>query len=269
MAAAPVLPASPAPTPEPAPLSEGARIIDTFIAPSKTFTDLRRSASWWAPFLLVAIVSMVLCLYRWTRRLAIGKITENQMPAQPKAAAQFEKLHAGSARAANAVWTEGTLYSRHYGYGSPRCSFWSAIVAALLFATFKVRRPAQKSRSRSPSPSWCMPSLPIVIEALARHRLVYCAGASPDGFHISNPVATNPAYFLNPADSRLSATVWPPPLDVFMIWTLILTAIGFTCASKVKRRHRLSPSCSHGGAVLTLAGRGRRLQPFRRRFQPI
>jgi hypothetical protein len=55
MAAAPVLPASPTPSTEPAPLSQGARIINTFIAPSKTFTDLRRSASWWLPFLLITI----------------------------------------------------------------------------------------------------------------------------------------------------------------------------------------------------------------------
>ena len=59
MAAAPVLPASPAPTPETAPLSEGARIVNTFIAPSKTFTDLRRSASWWAPWILIAVFAIV------------------------------------------------------------------------------------------------------------------------------------------------------------------------------------------------------------------
>ena len=34
------------PVPEAAPLSEPARIVNTFIAPSKTFTDLRRSAAW-------------------------------------------------------------------------------------------------------------------------------------------------------------------------------------------------------------------------------
>jgi len=45
---------------ESAPLSEGARIVNTFIAPSKTFTDLRRSAAWWAPFLLMVIVSTFL-----------------------------------------------------------------------------------------------------------------------------------------------------------------------------------------------------------------
>jgi hypothetical protein len=57
MAAAPVVPAS-SPTPEPAPLSEGARLVNTFIAPSKTFTDLGRNASWWAPFILISVAAL-------------------------------------------------------------------------------------------------------------------------------------------------------------------------------------------------------------------
>ncbi len=42
-----------------APLSEIARVIDTFSAPSKTFTDVKRSASWWLPFLIGAVVTIV------------------------------------------------------------------------------------------------------------------------------------------------------------------------------------------------------------------
>src|SRR3984885_2443711 len=87
MAAAPVLPASPA---EPAPLSEGARIVDTFIAPSKTFTDLRRNASWWAPFLLMVIISTVF-VYVAGQKIGFRKIMENQMQAQPKAQERLEK----------------------------------------------------------------------------------------------------------------------------------------------------------------------------------
>ena len=46
MAAAPLPPLSAdVPSPETARFLEGARIINTFIAPSKTFTDLRRNAS--------------------------------------------------------------------------------------------------------------------------------------------------------------------------------------------------------------------------------
>jgi hypothetical protein len=59
-------------------------------------------------------------------------------------------------------------------------------------------------------------------------------GASPDSFTFQNPVATNPGYFLNPADSPFLYSL-ASSLDIFLIWTLVLTAIGFTYVSKVKR----------------------------------
>ena len=58
MAAIPVTPA-PGAGPEPTPLSEPARIFNTYIAPAKTFIDIRRNASWWAPWLLISFVSLV------------------------------------------------------------------------------------------------------------------------------------------------------------------------------------------------------------------
>ena len=54
MAAAPILPTPIPPTPQTVPLSQAARIVDTFIAPSKTLTDLGRNPSWWVPWLLVS-----------------------------------------------------------------------------------------------------------------------------------------------------------------------------------------------------------------------
>ena len=96
MAAAPVLPTSPAPTPETAPLSQGARIINTFIAPSKTFTDLRRSASWWAPWILISIFSIVF-VYAVAKADHIRAGEQNGIAHSPKQAEQFDKLPAGPA----------------------------------------------------------------------------------------------------------------------------------------------------------------------------
>src|SRR3982074_3448357 len=39
-------------------LSEPQRLINTFIAASKTFPDIRRNASWWVPLLLISIFSI-------------------------------------------------------------------------------------------------------------------------------------------------------------------------------------------------------------------
>ena len=40
------------------PLSEVERVVDTFVAPSKTFNDILRSSSWWLPWLLGALVPL-------------------------------------------------------------------------------------------------------------------------------------------------------------------------------------------------------------------
>src|ERR1700722_556825 len=91
MAAAPLVPGSPdSPASAPA-LSQGARIVDTFIAPSKTFTDLRRSAAWWAPFLLMVVISTIF-VFTAGQKIGFRKIMENQMQAQPKQQERLEQL---------------------------------------------------------------------------------------------------------------------------------------------------------------------------------
>jgi hypothetical protein len=57
------------------------------------------------------------------------------------------------------------------------------------------------------------------------------AGFSPDSFTLQNPAATNPGFFLDPTTSPFLYSL-ATSLDIFMIWTLILTAIGFSCISK-------------------------------------
>src|ERR1700760_630497 len=42
----------------PAPLSQVERAVDTFIAPSKTFTDILRDASWWLPWLVGVLITL-------------------------------------------------------------------------------------------------------------------------------------------------------------------------------------------------------------------
>ena len=88
------LPVTPMPTtpPEAPPLSEGARIVNTFIAPSKTFTDLRRDASWWAPWLLISVFSLAF-VFVMNKQIGFEQISKNSI-SQSSRAEQFEKLPA-------------------------------------------------------------------------------------------------------------------------------------------------------------------------------
>src|ERR1700683_2119018 len=133
MAAAPVLPASPAPIPESASLSQGARIVDAFIAPSKTFTDLRRNASWWGPWLLISIFALIF-IYSMDKRIGFEQINRNEI-AHSSRADQFAKLspadQARQLRISNA-------FVRYLSYGIPvMILLYFAVVTVVLWATFK------------------------------------------------------------------------------------------------------------------------------------
>jgi hypothetical protein len=228
MAAAPVLPTLPA-TPEPAPLSQGARIVDTFIAPSKTFTDLGRSASWWGPFLLMIVVSTVF-VYTAGQKIGFRKIMENQMQAQPKAQERLEKLPAEQREQQMAG---GAKFTGIISYAFPVITLiiW-LIIAGVLFGTFKFAAGADITFKVSLA-IVIYAALPLMVKTLLA-LLSVVAGMSPDSFSFQNPVATNPGYFMNPSDNVFLYSL-ASGLDIFMIWTLALTAIGFTCVSKVKR----------------------------------
>jgi len=229
MAAAPVPPVSTSvTTPELAPLSEGARIVDTFIAPSKTFTDLRRSAAWWAPFLLMVVVSTAM-VYTAGQKIGFRKIMENQMQAQPKTQERLEKLPADQRER---QLEQGAKVTQIISYVFPVITLviW-LIIATVLFATFKFAAGAGVSFKVSLA-IVIYAALPLMLKTLLA-LLSVVAGMSPDSFSFQNPVATNPGYFMSPAGNVFLYSV-ATALDIFMIWTLVLTAIGFTCVSKVK-----------------------------------
>jgi hypothetical protein len=231
MAAAPINP-NPGLTPAPAfaapPLSEGARIVDTFIAPSKTFADLRRSAAWWAPFLLMVVVSTAM-VYTAGQKIGFRKIMENQMQAQPKTQDRLDKLPADQREQ---QLDRGAKFTQIISYVFPAITMiiW-LIIAGVLFATFKFAAGAAVSFKVSLA-IVIYAALPLMLKTLLSLFSVL-AGMSPDSFSFQNPLATNPGYFMNPASGVFLYSV-ASALDVFMIWTLVLTAIGFTCVSKVK-----------------------------------
>jgi hypothetical protein len=211
-----------------APLSEAARIVDTFIAPSKTFTDLRRNASWWAPFLLMIVISM-LFVYTAGQKIGFRKIMENQMQAQPKAQARLEQMPPDQREER---MQNGAKVTQVISYTFPVITliFW-LIIATALFATFKLAAGADISFKVSLA-IVVYAALPLMLKSVLA-TLSVVAGISPDSFSFQNPVASNPGYFINPEGNVLLYNL-ASALDIFMIWTLVLTAIGFTCVSKVK-----------------------------------
>jgi hypothetical protein len=229
LAASPVLPASPEPAAYAPALSQGARVVNTFIAPSKTFTDLRRDASWWAPFLLMTVVT-TLFVFMVGQKIGFRKVTETQVELSPKQSAQLDNLPADQREQ---QMQQRTKVTRIVSYIVPLfvLVFW-VIIAAALFATFKFVAGADVS-FKVAFAIVVFAGLPQVLKSLLA-TIAVLAGVSGDSFSFQNPIATNPGFLLNPVDSPFWYSV-ASALDIFMIWTLALTALGFTYVSKVKR----------------------------------
>jgi len=222
---------TPAPTPEPAEgLSQVSRITNVFFSPSKTFTDLKRSPSWWAAWLLISVVSLAF-VFAIGQKVGFGQMWENQMKANPSSAAQYEKMTPEQrAFAGN--------FAKYFSYGTPVIVLIIAvIVAGVMMGTFNFGLGAEIPFGLSLAVV-IYSMVPGILKSILAIVSLY-AGADPTGFDVNNPVATNLGFLLNgsilnraehPALYTLASWV-----DVFGIWTVILTGIGFACVSKVKK----------------------------------
>jgi len=223
MATAPAIPPQ-----EAVPLSEPARVINTFIAPRKTFTDLNRNAAWWGPFVLTVIVSL-LFVYTGDKKVGFRKILENQLQSQPKQAQQLENLPPDQREQQMQVRTK---VSGIISYIFPVFTLivW-LIMAAILFGTVKVAGGAEV-KFKTVLALVIYGGLPGLIKAILA-ILSLLAGVSTDSFTFQNPLATNPGYFIDPAGSAV-LKAFLSSFDVFTFWTLVLVSIGLTCISKIK-----------------------------------
>ena len=225
---------SPAPPPAPAPLSEGARIIDTFIAPSKTFTDLRRKSSWWAPWLLISVFTLAF-MYTVDRQIGYDQVTTNEINKSPKAVEQLDKLP--PEQKARQIQVRTTV-TRIMSYAVPATILLIyVIMAAVLLGTFNLALGASV-RFATALAIVIYSSLPGIFGALLGIVSLVVGGSSgsldKEAFNIQNPVATNPAYFMNPTGSHIAYSL-ASMLDVFVIWSVVLMGIGFAYNSKVKK----------------------------------
>jgi hypothetical protein len=229
MATAPPVPSASTPVPESPGLSEGARIVNTFIAPSKTFSDLRRNASWWGPWLLISVVSL-LFIFAMQRQIGFEQISKNQI-AHSSRADQFDKLPAD--QQARQLQFSSKLVAI-FSYGSPlMILLYLLIETAVVWTTFKFVAASETSFKEAYAISFYA-ALPGAIGGLLGTIALF-AGVNPEGFDINNPVGTNLAYYLDPDTTGKFLRAMSSSLDVLSIWSIILIGIGYASTSKVKR----------------------------------
>ncbi len=228
------LPVAPVFPPDPAPLSEGARVLDTFVSPSKTFTDLRRSAAWWVPWLLISISSLALA-FAMERKVGFEQVTRNQFASS--SGGRFDKL---STEQQTRQISLSSKILRFTSYGSPVVSLFSFfLMTTAVWTTFKIAAGA-KTPFKTAYAIMVYGSLPSIVEAaLGINTLL--VGIRPEVAAFNKLVGvTNLAFYLDPATTGSFIREMASTVDVLSIWKVVLMGIGFSCTSKVKRSTAIS-----------------------------
>lgn len=207
-------------------LSQMERVVDTFIAPSKTFTDILRNTSWWLPFLLLVLVTLG-ATYTVEKQVGWQRVTENQIHESPKQEEALATLT--PEQRASRIQVSATV-TRYISYGSfVLFLVFVAIFALIYWASFNFGLGAKTTFGQMFAV--CMyASLPkLLIGLLAILTLMF--GNSADSYNLRNPVGTNPAYFMPDSGPVLKAAL--AFFDVIGIWQLVLLIIGMAIVAKV------------------------------------
>jgi hypothetical protein len=224
-----------APTPDIAPpLSQLQRIANIFFAPSATFTDIKRNASWWAPWVLMGVCGLVF-VFAMQQKIGWQQMVENELNANPKQAEQLDKLPPEQRAQRIAV---GVTFTKYISYATPvAILIIMVIVAAVMMGTFNFGLGSEISFATALAVVMYS-YLPGIIRSLLAAISLY-AGANPEGFNLRNPLASNLGALVVRADHPVLYALgsW---VDVFGIWIVILMGIGFACVSKVKRSTAMS-----------------------------
>ena len=211
--------------PETPALTQIERVVDTFIAPSKTFNDIFRSTSWWLPFVLLVLATIGSC-FAMDKKVGFDSIAEHQMTKTPAAADQLQQLPPDQ-RAARLH--ASAKFTRIFTYGAAvPFLIVIAIEALVLWGCFNFGLGA-KTTFGQVFAVIMYAGLPHLFISLLTIILLF-AGVGTDGFDIQNPVGTNIGYFLQ--DSSAALKVAGSFFDVFSLWALALLVIGMATISR-------------------------------------
>jgi hypothetical protein len=214
--------------PEVAGLSEVERVVDTFIAPTKTFTDILRSASWWLPFVILLLVTLAVTTVV-DKQVGFRHVAENQIHQSPKQEDRFNQL---TEEQKSAQLQGAAVVYRYTSYGSfVIVLLFVALFALLYWMSFNFGFGSRTTFSQMFA-VWMYASLPKILIGLLTIVVLF-AGGDPESYNVQNPVGTNPAYYMPDAAPWLKSAL--SFFDIISFWQLALLILGTAIVAKVSR----------------------------------
>jgi hypothetical protein len=209
-------------------LSEVERVVDVFVAPSKTFTDILRKATWWLPFVLMVLVTLGTAVVV-DKQVGFERVAENQVHQNAKQEESLNSLTPEQRAQRLHGMGIGYRYSSYAGFVF--VLIFVAIGALLYWASFNFGLGAQTTYGQMFA-VWMYAGMPRILTGLLT-ILTLMFGGSADAYDMRNPVGTNLAYYMPDAAPWLKAFL--SFFDLIGLWCLVLLILGTAIVAKVPR----------------------------------
>lgn len=225
MASTSAIPASTSDTPA---LSQLERVTNTFFAPTRTFQDILRSASWWLPFVL-AVLTTVAVTMTIDRCVGFERVVNNQRHSSPR---QEEQLGNLSPEARELQLRRMAAGYRYASFASPVFILvFSGLGALVLWGAVNFGFGARSTYTQMFA-VWMYASLPRLLTGLLT-LIVLAMGLDVDSFDLKYPVGTNLAYYLPDLSPALRTAL--SFFDLIGLWNLLLLILGVAVVARLSR----------------------------------
>jgi hypothetical protein len=218
-------------TPEPTGpgLSEPQRLVNVFIAPSKTFEDLKRNSSWWVPWLVTGIFIVIFGVVA-VQKIDMVQFLQREIDKSPSAQRRMEQLSPEQRQKGLAMQATGTkvvfyIYPLFTLIGG-------VIIAAVLMAVFNFMLGAEVPFQRAMAVVFYS-FVPLIISTILLTVSVLVS-SDPNTIDLTNPMPTNPGFFMDPQGNKFIYAI-ASSLDIFSIWVVTLLGLGFAAASSNRK----------------------------------
>jgi hypothetical protein len=210
-------------------LSQMERVADTFVAPTKTFKDILRDASWWLPYLLAAVLG-ILFAYVILNKVGLPTLVDGVI----QHSKTLEDTLA-NATPADAAKIRGRIETQFkFSYLGPVIGLITGLICAgvlLGSANFVF---GGKAKYKQMLAVWFYGALPLTVFYLLVIISIY-AGMGGDQFDIQNAAGTNIGYYLSGSELPHWLVTLLSAIDVFAIWTALLLTMGVSIVAGIKR----------------------------------
>jgi len=201
----------------------------TFTSPSKTFNDIKRSTSWWLPFVLTIVFGYG--LYGAIQaKVGWEQVAENSIKQSPKQAEQMDKLPPDQRANSMKITVIATQIS--FAALPVFAIIGTAIIAGVLLATINFGFGGKATFWEAFSVTW-FAGLPGLFKIILGTIALF-AGLDPESFNVKNFAGTNIGFYL-PPDTSKALMALATSIDITTIWTLVLASIGISIVAGTKK----------------------------------